>query len=70
MFTVCHAYCSVKKFMAKSKPFYEFLFDSTIINDLEIIDWLKSQTTVNNDERVLRMTQQYNSYLVHKLLHL
>ena len=46
------------KFMIKSKPFREFLFDSTIVNEIEPTDWWKSQTTKNYDEHVLRMNQQ------------
>ena len=44
--------------MAKSKSFNEFLFDSTIINDIEPVGCLKLQSTGNNDESVLRMTHQ------------
>ena len=44
--------------MPKSKPFHEFLFDSTIVNEIEPIDWWKSQTTRNCVESVLRMIQQ------------
>ena len=58
MLTICHAYFSTVKFMAKSKPFHEFLFVSTIVNDIEPFNWWKSQTTENNDESVLRMIQQ------------
>ena len=46
------------KFMAKSKPFHELLFDSSIVNEIEPIDWWKSQTIGNNDKSVLGMTQQ------------
>ena len=49
---------TIMKFMAKSKSFHEFLFDSTIVNEIEPIDRWKSQTTGNNDESVLGMTQQ------------
>ena len=43
--------------MTKSKPFHEFLFDFTIINEIEPISWWKSQTMGNNDKTVLGMTQ-------------
>ena len=49
---------TIMKFMAKSKPFHEFLFDSTIINKREPIDRRKSQTIENNDESALGMIQQ------------
>ena len=42
--------------MAKSKPFHEFLFDSTIINEIEPIDWWESQTIGNNNKSILGMT--------------
>ena len=58
MSTICHAYCSIMKFMAQSKPFHEFLFNSTIINDIEPTDWWKSQTTGKMMKVFLRMTQQ------------
>ena len=32
---------TIMKFMSKSKPFHEFLFDSTIFNEIEPIDWFK-----------------------------
>ena len=46
------------KFMAKSKLFHELLFDSTIVNGIEPIDWCKSQTVRNNDKSILGMAQQ------------
>ena len=52
MLITCHAYCSVMKFMTKSKPFYKFLFDFIIVNNIELIDWWKSQTTGNSNGSV------------------
>ena len=49
---------TIMKFMAKSKSFYELLFDSTIINEIEPIDWWKSKTVENNGKSVIGMTQQ------------
>ena len=48
---------TIMKFMVKSKPFHEFLFNSTTINETEPTDSWKSQTIGNNDEIVLGMTQ-------------
>ena len=47
---------TIMKFMRKSKPLYELLFNSTIFNKIKPIDWWKSQTIVNNDKSVLGMT--------------
>ena len=44
--------------MVKSKPFHEFLFDTTIVNEIEPMDWQKLQTIGNNGESDLRMAQQ------------
>ena len=53
---------TIVKFMVKSNPFHELLFDSTILNEIETINSWKSQTVWNNNERVLGMTQQlYNA---------
>ena len=43
--------------MANSNSFHELVFDSTVINEIEPIDWWKSQTIANNDKSVLEMTQ-------------
>lgn len=49
---------TIIKFMAKSEPFHDFLFDSTIVNEIEPADWWKSQTTGNNNKGILEMTEQ------------
>ena len=55
------------KFIAKSKSFHELVFDATIINEIEFIDWWKSQIIGNN---VKSVQEGFNSYFVHKLLDL
>ena len=52
---------TVMKFVAKSKPFHELLFDFTIINEIEVIDWWKSLCLITVAVlgimiKVLRMT--------------
>ena len=47
---------TIVKFIVKSRPFEELLFNSTVLNEIEPIDWWKSQTIRNNDKSVLGMT--------------
>ena len=55
---------NIMKFMAKRKCFHEFIFESTIVNEIEPIDKWKSQTIGNNNESVLGMNQQLLSVQV------
>ena len=48
---------TIMKFKAKSKPFHEFLFNSTIVNEIESTERWKSQIIGNNNESVFGMTQ-------------
>lgn len=50
----------VMKFIAKSEPFHDFLFDSNIISKIHPIDWWKSQITGNDtfSKNILQMIEQ------------
>ena len=52
---------TIMKFMPKSKSFHYLIFNSTFINEVEPVDWWKSQTIGNNDKSVLGMTQLFSA---------